>query len=164
MDMTTATAPCDATVAKKSASTTSTSSPTTTCHILPCNIDYSGMAPSHLYFHPVELPGHPGMYGSTFRGRGLLAKKPFEESNNNDQNKSVVQPLLLAVHSNQIITVKADNIDTVLEWDHEHNPTTFLYNDDKPSRWQRAQAWNEVASAVGRIGEIEITTKICVRV
>ncbi|KAG7370012.1 ribonuclease HII [Nitzschia inconspicua] len=119
-----------------------TSDSTNTCHVLPCNIDCTGMAPSHLYFHPVPLNEPKGMYASTFRGRGLLSKAPCDNNNKNETN---AQPVLLHVDHDEI-KVKA-KIDTILEWHHEHNPTTLQY-DDQPSRWQRAQAWVELSTAL----------------
>jgi hypothetical protein len=123
----------------------STLSTANTCHILPCNIDYTGMAPSHLYFHPVKLQDPKGMYASTFRGRGLLAKA---EPSNTHPHQVKTQPVLLHVHHDQL-NIKA-NIDNTLEWHHEHNPAALQYA-DQPSRWQRAQAWNELANAVGDV-------------
>mmetsp|Transcript_16651 Transcript_16651/g.40466 ORF Transcript_16651/g.40466 Transcript_16651/m.40466 type:complete len:243 (-) Transcript_16651:106-834(-) len=96
------------------AANTDTDTKTTTCHILPCNIEYQGMAATHTFFRPVEFNSSSSSSGtakrvltgagaasndddeddddeecdyvaSTFRGRGLLAKKNTEYKNNKTQ-------------------------------------------------------------------------------
>jgi hypothetical protein len=106
-----------------------------TCHVLPCDINFTGMAPTHLYFHPVQI--EPGICASSFRGRGLLANNStkyssmmtrtataseISNSNNNretDDHDYELEPIttkscLLSIEQNQIhIKVSIDNI---LEW------------------------------------------------
>ena len=68
--------------------TTPTANDETTCHVLPCSVDYQGMAPTHLFFKPRELEPEAagggeveekdegsGVLAASFRGRGLLAGK-----------------------------------------------------------------------------------------
>lgn len=171
------------TAAAAAAAAISTSPPSSvignnTCHVLPCNIDFTGMAPSHLYFHPQPLLPPPSsqagnessssssvqMYASTFRGRGLLAKHQEIENNGNDDSdyQHKAQPLLLQVGEDHdgngsssnhqpILKVKA-TIDHMMEWHHQHNPAAAAAAvdnyHDDQSRWQRAEAWMEVSHAV----------------
>jgi hypothetical protein len=106
-----------------------------TCHVLPCNIDYQGMAPTHLYFQPAE--SQEGIYSSSmFRGRGLLATR----------KSGTVKAALLSVKNDQV-QVKAE-IDNILEWHHEHHPETMQMEEASGGRVDLAQAWSEVAVAV----------------
>ena len=109
-----------------------------TCHILPCNIDYQGMSPSHFFFRPVE--SSDGCYSSTLRGRGLTALKEEEK------NKSNIA--LLSCQS-ESLSVKA-SIESILEWHHEHDPETIQSDDGCKSRVSVAQGWLEVSHAVSR--------------
>lgn len=115
-----------------------------TCHLLPCSIDYQGMASTHVYFRPVEADG---VVYSTFRGRGLLALAP--ESTTEGQNDKVGEgqfsAALLSVQ-NQHLQIKAE-IDHILEWQHEHNPET-LFLETNTSRVDVAKDWSDVAFAV----------------
>jgi hypothetical protein len=111
-----------------------------TCHVLPCNVDYCGMAPAHIYFHPKQL--EEGICASTFRGRGLLAT--------NGKHSAVDgsgKTYLLSMKENKLY-VKA-SIDNVLEWQHEHNPSVLKYQDER-TRFQIAQEWCAIASAVSK--------------
>lgn len=126
-----------------------------TCHMMPCSIDYQGMASTHVYFRPVEADG---VLSSTFRGRGLLAlsSTPKQDKNRNnhedddvDKDQQYLSAALLSVQ-NQQLQIKAE-IDDILEWHHEHNPETlFLRNSDgtATSRVEVAQDWCEVALAL----------------
>lgn len=109
-----------------------------TCHILPCNIDYQGMSPSHLFFRPVE--SSDGCYSSTLRGRGLTAPK--------DEEKQKSKMALLSCQ-NETLRVKA-SIENILEWHHEHDPETVQCDDGCKSRVSFAQDWLEVSHAVSR--------------
>ena len=74
----------------------------TTCHMLPCNIDYEGMATTHLHFKPAEL--EDGILASTFRGRGLLAAARQKNDGGDDNNDVVtVKAHLLSLEGDQII-------------------------------------------------------------
>lgn len=117
-----------------------------TCHMLPCSIDYQGMASSHVYFRPVEADG---VVHSTFRGRGLLALAPLVTTNadkSNDCEKSGVLSAALLSVQNQHLQIKAD-IDHILEWHHEYNPET-LFLETNTSRVEVAKEWSEVAFAL----------------
>jgi hypothetical protein len=116
-------------------SSTSSSPPSNTiCHVLPCNMDYHGMAPSHVFFKPAMV--EPGICASTFRGRGLLGKT----------NETTAEGAMLLEVNHGKLYVKS-NIDEVMEWQHEHNLDVLKF-DDESSRFQVAQSWGEVASAV----------------
>ena len=131
---------------------------TTTCHALPCNIDYTGRAPVDAYFRPapITLPlkggdhdddassTRPQYQAATFRGRGLLARCPDTEG---DKSKKF-QGLVLSNHNNdggqqQLQTVQT--FDSLIEWHHEHFTSAV---DQKPSRLQTAVDWLETASAL----------------
>lgn len=105
-----------------------------TCHILPCNIEESLMAPTHIYFRPVAADG----YSSTFRGRGLTA-----------QGKTSANLALLSHTSSngQKIAVKA-SIDNILEWHHEHDVGAIRIQDQSSSRVHVAKEWSELAEAL----------------
>jgi hypothetical protein len=113
------------------------------CHVLPCNIEYTGMAPTHVYFRPVDH--HDGnCYASMFRGRGLLAV-------NNDSDAGRPRPKvtgkLLSIENDEL-QVKS-NFDKILEWQHQHHPGCLTYDaDNATSRVRLAQEWFEVALAV----------------
>jgi hypothetical protein len=92
-----------------------------TCHVLPCDINYTGMAPTHVYFQPVPIDNECSIYASTFRGRGLLANAAALQHNmtnnkeNDDNDNNNAKACLLSVEQNQKIHIKA-SIDNVLEW------------------------------------------------
>ena len=44
------------------------------CHILPCNVDFEGMAITHVFFRPQTIEA--GVLAGSVRGRGLLATTP----------------------------------------------------------------------------------------
>ncbi|OEU18863.1 hypothetical protein FRACYDRAFT_237145 [Fragilariopsis cylindrus CCMP1102] len=134
-----------------------------TCHMLPCNIDYEGMAKTHMYFKPILVEN--GILASTFRGRGLLAatttttttttttktQEEGEEKIEDDENENacavVAKPHLLSIEENKIFS-KA-SISNVVEWHHEHNPQTIkLFHQEENSRVQLANDWHEIAKAL----------------
>jgi hypothetical protein len=113
-----------------------------TCHMLPCNIDYNGMAPTHVFFKPA--PVEDGIYASSFRGRGLLAA--VHAGNAGQPREADAKPYLLSLEANREIHVKA-SIDNILEWHHEYSSDKLKYR-DAPSRLQLAKEWSQVARAV----------------
>ena len=106
---------------KQQQSSSSSSSPVVigenTCHVLPCDINYTGMAPTHVYFQPVPIDKNDStIYASTFRGRGLLANAAaLQEMTNDNENDNNAKAWLLSVEQNQTIHIKS-SIDNVLEW------------------------------------------------
>jgi len=109
-----------------------------TCHMLPCNIDMQGMAPTHKYFQPIAAPLDDDgtlLLSSTLRGRGLLATTREDTKN---------PCVLLSIQHNQV-HVKAE-MDRLVEWQHEHNPQTVQL--ESSSRLCVANEWLEVADAV----------------
>ena len=74
-----------------------------TCHILPCNVDYEGMANTHVYFKPVQV--EKGVLASSFRGRGLLAMQDEDMDGGESRDG---YPLLLSVEEDQIQAKMAD--------------------------------------------------------
>ncbi|MGK3739815.1 MAG: hypothetical protein ACI8RD_012121 [Bacillariaceae sp.] len=80
--------------------------------MLPCNIDYEGMAKTHMYFKPMQV--EEGILASTFRGRGLLAAattttttdKEKTDDENDEKNVSdvVAKPHLLSIEENKIMS------------------------------------------------------------
>jgi hypothetical protein len=88
-----------------------------TCHMLPCNIDYEGMAKTHMYFKPILV--EDGILASTFRGRGLLAAttttttttktqeegaEKIEDDENENTSAVVAKPHLLSIEENKIFS------------------------------------------------------------
>ena len=87
-----------------------------TCHMLPCNIDYEGMAKTHMYFKPILV--EDGILASTFRGRGLLAatttttttktqeegEEKIEDDENENASAVVAKPHLLSIEENKIFS------------------------------------------------------------
>ena len=85
-----------------------------TCHMLPCNIDYEGMAKTHMYFKPILV--EDGILASTFRGRGLLAattttktqeegeEEKIEDNENENASAVVAKPHLLSIEENKIFS------------------------------------------------------------
>jgi hypothetical protein len=132
---------------------------TGTCHMMPCNIDYTGMAPTHVYFKPV--PVENGIYASSFRGRGLLAtiqntSRSSSSSTSRGVGGEIAVPLaLLSVEENRQVRVK-ESIDNVLEWHHEHSVEALRFR-DAPSRLQVAKEWSQVARSVS----IYATGRMC---
>jgi len=124
-----------------------------TCHMLPCNIDFEGMAKTHLYFVNELIQSEDGILASTFRGRGLLAaatqeveQKTQKKDGPDDNNVVVGKPHLLSLEEDQII-LKAP-ISNILEWHHEHNPQTIKLFHAENSRLQLANDWSEIAQAL----------------
>lgn len=111
-----------------------------TCHALPCEIDYQGMAPTHVYFRPVEHDDD-NIYSATFRGRGILAK-------DNNSSSEVVKAALISTRQDQF-QIKAE-MDQILEWKHEHHAETLKLESSENSRVHTAQEWLQVADAVSR--------------
>jgi len=121
-----------------------------TCHMLPCNIDFEGMAKTHLYFvnEPIQVENGITILASTFRGRGLLAveKEKQETDDADDVGVVVGKPHLISLEEDQII-LKAP-INNILEWHHEHNPQTIKLFHTENSRLTRANDWIQIAKAL----------------
>eukprot|EP00542_Grammatophora_oceanica_P015696 CAMPEP_0194027836 /NCGR_PEP_ID=MMETSP0009_2-20130614/1884_1 /TAXON_ID=210454 /ORGANISM="Grammatophora oceanica, Strain CCMP 410" /LENGTH=150 /DNA_ID=CAMNT_0038667011 /DNA_START=109 /DNA_END=561 /DNA_ORIENTATION=- len=107
------------------------------CHWLPCNIDYDGMAPVHVYFQPQEiLDGEKDDDGTSlqavqFRGRSLL---------------SMTTPT--TQHRGVVLGEKAqvvESFDTIQEW---HHVDAVQQARNAHSTTQTAQEWIEIASAL----------------
>lgn len=113
------------------------------CHMVPCNIDYTGMAPTHVFFKPVPIGD--GIYASCFRGRGLLALNQ-NTSHSSQQREADAKPFLLSLEELGTIHYKA-SIESIVEWHHEHSPETLKFR-DAPSRHQLAKEWIQVARSV----------------
>ena len=105
------------------------------CHALPCNVDFEGMAPAHIYFKPVQV--EDGILASSFRGRGLIATE--------ERIDDTAKPYLLSLEENRV-QVKAP-ISNIVEWHHDHNIKSIKYQ-DIDSRVQLAKEWSAVAKAV----------------
>ena len=112
-----------------------------TCHILPCNVDYEGMANTHVYFKPVQVEN--GVLASSFRGRGLLAMQD-EDIGGGESREGY--PLLLSVEDDQIQAKMA--ISNFVEWHHEHSIKSLKYKDIETSRVQAAKEWMEISNSV----------------
>ncbi len=112
-----------------------------TCHILPCNVDYEGMANTHVYFKPVQV--EKGVLASSFRGRGLLAMQ--DEYMDGGESRDGY-PLLLSVEEDQIQAKMA--ISNFVEWHHEHSIKSLKYKDNETSRVQAAKEWMEISNSV----------------
>lgn len=127
----------------------------TTCHILPCNIEFQGMAPNHLYFQPRKVEQENNndnddgsgnnsseVSSAMFRGRGLLAK----------EGKSAPAALLAVDVNSGQVQIKSTTT-KIMEWHHEHMPEALQYDDESTSsgRIQYAQEWVEIADAVSAL-------------
>eukprot|EP00545_Synedropsis_sp_CCMP1620_P002388 CAMPEP_0119003352 /NCGR_PEP_ID=MMETSP1176-20130426/514_1 /TAXON_ID=265551 /ORGANISM="Synedropsis recta cf, Strain CCMP1620" /LENGTH=113 /DNA_ID=CAMNT_0006954947 /DNA_START=72 /DNA_END=413 /DNA_ORIENTATION=+ len=102
--------------------------PTKVCHVLPCSIDYQGMAPVHVYFHPTEttIGSNEKAHQAQFRGRKLIAKPATPLSG----------IVLSSANSKKI------QFDGIQEWHHEE---TLV---GTKSRVEAALEWSTVAQAV----------------
>lgn len=136
-----------ATTANKSDSSTyddsCTSTPRlgeSTCHILPCNVDFEGMANTHVFFKPVQVEN--GILAGSFRGRGLLA---MQDEDKCDESKTDY-PVLLSLEENRIQAKVA--ISNFVEWHHEHSIKSLKYMDKESIRVQSAKEWIEVSKSV----------------
>jgi hypothetical protein len=118
-----------------------------TCHMLPCNIDYEGMAKTHVYFKPILV--EDGILASTFRGRGLLAaaaaaaatatststttttQEEGEEKTEDDENENVsavvAKPHLLSIEENKIIS-KVRTVRTSFRGSEDDTMGCIIYN------------------------------------
>lgn len=150
-----------------------TAASSTTCHSLPCTIEYTGKAPVYLYFQPETLTNpaeqaddgahdaddttKPAMQAAQFRGRGLLAPAATTTSTTSDANatKPAVHGRLLNISSstsssnnaNTTVSVQA-HFDTLTDWHHEHQPAAVLQALQLNNRSQTATDWFPVASAL----------------
>mmetsp|Transcript_28397 Transcript_28397/g.43365 ORF Transcript_28397/g.43365 Transcript_28397/m.43365 type:complete len:126 (+) Transcript_28397:147-524(+) len=106
------------------------------CHTLPCNIDFNGMAPVHMYFHPRDTTKNDENEShckAHFRGRSLIAP-----------SVQPVQGLVLGTPNQDKMT----SFDGIQEWQHEE---TLL---GTTSRVDSALEWMKVSHALH--DEIEI--------
>ncbi|GKY91966.1 hypothetical protein MPSEU_000168200 [Mayamaea pseudoterrestris] len=109
------------------------------CHILPCNIDFTGALPDDgrlVYFQPQPLKlsavdGGDQIYAAQFRGRGLLAKAISTSGQ------------VVMVTDNKFRKVSA--FDKVFEWQHAHQPSAVVTSS---SRMGKIMEWYEVSSAL----------------
>uniref|UniRef100_A0A6U3NRN2 Uncharacterized protein n=1 Tax=Ditylum brightwellii TaxID=49249 RepID=A0A6U3NRN2_9STRA len=121
------------------------------CHSLPCNIDYSGIAPVKSYLHPttIDAPSTSSkVMACQFRGRGLLALHESlppnlhgvvaETSNNTSQKEGKGQVKVMAT------------FDSMCEWHHEHDVRRLTHESHvkEGSTLYRAQQWCDLASAI----------------
>lgn len=135
------------------------------CHMLPCSIDYSGRAHGATHFFR-PMPIHQDNNGDTtekqilaaaLRGRGLLGQvtsldgfaSQEEEKQDKDAQRSSSSCLrLFKVDPNGVgLTVQGPPMHSVVDWQHEHNPTN-LTTSSKKSRLATAKAWMQVAQAL----------------
>jgi len=116
--------------------TSSSAAGTTTCHALPCNIDYTGKAPVDVYFRPA--PVNDEYQAATLRGRGLLAPTSKE-----DDSQWQGHVLTKDHATNKLKTVTT--FEHLAEWHHEHLLSAM---NQKESRLQTANDWMEVAKAL----------------
>lgn len=96
----------------------------TSCHWLPCSIDYDGQAPVSQYFRPEPIDpknnSDAATQGATFRGRGLLAKKVQRLPDGIEGNVLVA----CTRHSGQVKV--CESFKSVYEWEHEWNPQRLV--------------------------------------
>lgn len=111
-----------------------------TCHILPCNADFEGMAKTHMFFKPIQI--EDGVFASSFRGRGLLAMQEEDA----DELSIESHPLLLSLEKNQI-QVKV-SISNFIEWHHEHSIKSLKYKEKELKRLQSAKEWIEISKSL----------------
>ena len=131
----------------------------TTCHALPCKIEFTGKAPVYLYFQPQSVEsGTSSSTGSSstsfqaaqFRGRGLLACNNSSNSPTNSP-ETAMHGRMLTVNSDKTgVTVQA-SFDHLTEWHHEHQPAAVQQAtklNKNPSRIQLARDWFSIAAAL----------------
>ena len=147
------------------------------CHALPCSIDYTGKAPSSLYFLPHEIPtssdndeeGETKMLAAQFRGRGLLSVKPkplssvgFASSsssttppNSDDDDGCQLQGCLFQVQNDGATLAVQAKFGALAEWHHEHDVKAVQLQQraaalrgSAASRVARAQQWSQVAATL----------------
>ena len=95
----------------------------TICHWIPCNIDYDGMAPVHVYFQHEEII-HGSTFAASFRGQGLLSQLPHQ-----------VQGVVM--QQGKIVTTFSQ----LFEWEHESSPQLLHL---QTSTSQIANDWMEL--------------------
>mmetsp|Transcript_15066 Transcript_15066/g.41904 ORF Transcript_15066/g.41904 Transcript_15066/m.41904 type:complete len:147 (-) Transcript_15066:266-706(-) len=115
-----------------------------TCHMLPCNVDFEGMAKTHVFFKPAEV--EEGVFASTFRGRGLLATQQKEGTGGSSSTDTEYHSYLLSLEENKI-RVKS-SVRDVVEWHHEHSVKSLKYKESDSSRLQIAKEWMEISDAL----------------
>jgi hypothetical protein len=146
----------------------------TTCHALPCNIEFTGKAPVYLYFqpHPVESNNTDNdtstantsssssssttcLQAAQFRGRGLLACTSSPQE--------TVHGRLLQVHDKNSssnnntggVSVQA-SFEHLTEWHHEHQPAAVHAAMQKHDRVKLARDWFPVAAALHAPGPVPV--------
>ena len=105
------------------------------CHILPCSIDYEGMAPIHIYFQPSD----EGQ--AQFRGRKLLAKPPVAV-----QGKVLMRGGGGGGASHGSNSRANLTFHQIQEWHHLDDPLQLTTTSQ--TRVETAQTWCHVARAV----------------
>ena len=98
------------------------------------------MAKTHMFFRPTRI--EDGVLASSFRGRGLLARKEEEADELNTES----YPLLLSLDNDQI-QVKVP-ITNFVEWHHEHKIKSMKYKHQELDRVQIAKEWIEISKSV----------------
>jgi len=132
-------------------------STSTTCHALPCNIDYTGKAPVEVYFRPApvlvqgesgddEAQQPPKYQAATLRGRGLLASAVNNSVGGSSAGSSCqIQGCVLAKDDSGQQLKTVTHFETLTEWHHEHSPVALA---QKESRLRTAVDWLETAAAL----------------
>lgn len=124
---------------------------TVCCHMLPCDVEFEGMAKTHVFFKPLHIES--GVFASSVRGRGLLAHSRSSSSTNGmKQQQAHCNYSLLSLEENKTIRVK-EAIGNMMEWHHEHSIQSMKLkggsgDDDPSSRLQIAKEWMELSQAV----------------
>mmetsp|Transcript_28742 Transcript_28742/g.61697 ORF Transcript_28742/g.61697 Transcript_28742/m.61697 type:complete len:143 (-) Transcript_28742:136-564(-) len=121
------------------ASAASSSFGESTCHILPCNVQFEGMAKTHIFFKPIQVEN--SVLASTFRGRGLLATQ--EEA---DEIGTGKYPHLFSLEENQIQSKVS--VANFVEWRHESSVKSIMYKGNECSRVQLAKEWIEISKSL----------------
>jgi hypothetical protein len=139
----------------------------TTCHALPCNIEFTGKAPVYLYFQPhsVESDASSSSGSSSnsfqaaqFRGRGLLACSNSNSTVADSSSNSPTHPQETELHG-RMLTVNSDktgvsvqaSFEHLTEWHHEHQPAAVHQAtklNKNPNRVQLARDWFPIAAAL----------------
>lgn len=108
----------------------------TTCHWLPCTMDYDGMAPVHMYFAPQALDNE--VKAAQLRGRGLLSVQ------SSPQKTEALRGAILQISSGGAIHRQA-SFENINEWHHEHSIAAAKR---QVSQLDNARNWCQVARAV----------------
>jgi Ribonuclease H2 non-catalytic subunit (Ylr154p-like) len=130
--------------------------PTTTCHWLPCTMDYNGMAPVHMYFVPQFVENNENnsnnnnnnnnIMAAQLRGRGLLSSRHCSvETSTTTTTNSTTHGVVLSISNIGGTIHHQASFSEINEWHHEHSIAALKR---QVSQLEIAEKWCQVAKAV----------------